>query len=300
MELELSQDWLIHSIIPRGGLAMVAGQPKVGKSLYVMDVCHAIGNPKLDFFHGFSVEQRGPVLYINLDMPPGSHRRRFSKLELNHNFNFGNLWHITRDELPAGFNILQPGFKNWLIEQVSKLKPVLIIFDVVRRFYAGDENSSDIAAQLIQVINEVIQEGNSSAILVHHTNKTSEISKNMGLEKDPINAVRGSSVLAGSMDTIIAFNDIGNELAYQGRDLNLRYYIKRSNTGLHNRWIKEKASGRPTHVERLIARYLLQKPTLGKDDVFNLCIPHVEALSYEEFSGRYSAVAQNVDAYEWV
>lgn len=269
-------------------------------SLIALDICEAIGNPQRNWFHGFQVEHRGPVLYVNLDMPTGSHRRRFLRLENNHNFKFGNLWHITRDEVPAGFDILKEGNKNWLLEQVSKLKPAVIIMDVVRRLYAGDENSSDIAAQVIASVNEIIQEGNSSAILVHHTNKTNEISKNMGIEKDPINAVRGSSVLAGSMDTICAFNDNGTELAYQGRDINLRYAIKRAPTGLHNRWIKEKASNRKIQLERLIARYLLQNAELSKNDVFYLAQEHVEALTLEEYSPRFSEVAANLDAFEWV
>lgn len=298
MSLDLKQDWVIHSILPRGGLFMMAGPPKVGKSYAVLDMAHSIVNSTEHFWHGFAVEAHGDVLYCQADMPTGSHRRRITKLEES-SYNFNRLWHITMDEFPPSFDILREANFNWLKAQIEDLKPKVIIFDVVRRFYKGDENSSDLAGQFIASINDLIQAGDSSGILLHHTNKTSEISKNMGIEKDPISAVRGSSVIAGSVDTICAFNDNGNQMWYQGRDVSLKYGVRRDKNGIHHRWIKANHNQRASAIEHLIARFVVQKPQLGKDDVYSLCLPHVENFEYEEFKTLYSLVLSKVSTYEW-
>jgi hypothetical protein len=296
-KLDTVQDWVIRDILPRGGTMMVAGPPKIGKSLLMMDICSAISGHD-DFWHGFKVEETGNIMCCEFDMPVGSHRRRVLQLEKT-GLNFNKMFHVTVDEVPPGFNLLREGSFNWLKAQVEDLRPLVIVFDVVRRFYQGDENSSDLAGQFMQAVSDILIAGGSSGILVHHTNKTSEVAKNMGFEKDPISAVRGSSVIAGSVDTICAFNDAGTQLWYQGRDVNLRYGVKRGANGIYNRWIKAGASNRASEVQHLAARFLLQVPTLGKDDVYALCLPHVADLDYKEFDIIWQLVAGKAGQYEW-
>jgi KaiC/GvpD/RAD55 family RecA-like ATPase len=300
MQLNVDQDWIIHGVLPVGGLWMIAGAPKAGKSLLVAEVCHAIVNTTEHFMHGLKVVMHGRVLYVNLDMGVVTHRRRFLNLQQEHSYNFNNLYHITRDETPASFNVLNESTKEWLAAQIRDLKPLVIVFDVIRRFYSGDENSSSVAQDFINAITDLMAEGDSAAILVHHTNKTSEISKNMGLEKNPIDAVRGSSTIAGSVDTVTAFNDNASALWYQGRDITLKYNVKKGICGIPNRWISKTTPKRGDQIERLLAGFIHQKPGMDSTDYFNLCLPHVDEFTKDDFKALYAKVKTNAGGYEFV
>ena len=299
MNLALPDNWVVRDLLPKGGLWMIAGAPKAGKSYLVTELSHCLVNKEIDFFHGYKVEYRGPVLYINYDMPTSSHKRRYQLLEQNHGYNFQGMYHICMDEIPPGFNILKEGSREWLKSQVADLKPSVIIFDVIRRFYVGDENNSDVCSQFIQSVNDILQESSASGILLHHSNKTSEAGQAQGFEKDPISAVRGSSVIAGSMDTICAFNNAGNQLWYQGRDISTKYTLKREKNGLPNRWIRKNNNNlRREQTKMLGAGYLLQVTNLGKDDVYNLMLTHVEDYVYEEFEQDWPSILTQFKAYE--
>lgn len=297
-ELTLDNDWIIRYILPRGGKCMIAGPPKVGKSYLVLNMANAVC-AKQEFFHGYAVETYGTALYIQLDMALNSHRRRIIQLEAN-GYDFSKLFHITPDEVGPGFSLIKEGNLNWLKEQVRDLKPTLIIFDVFKRFFTGDENDSDMAQQAISAIDELLLEGDSTGIILHHSRKQSEMSKSLGMNVSPIDAVRGSSVIAGSMDTIMAFNDNGSMLAVQGRDINTVYNIKRNKWGLHERYIKKTHQQRATALERLLALFLVQKPGMDEEYYYVCATPLVEDLDYEEFKARFLLIKDNPYKDEWM
>lgn len=299
MQLNVEQDWIINPVLPVGGIWMIAGAPKAGKSLLVAGIAEALVDKRMEFFHGMRIAIHGTVLYINLDMGVVSHRRRFLQME-EHGSKLKGLYHITRDEVPASLNILNDSSREWLGKQIRDLKPTVIIFDVIRRFYSGDENSSAVAQEFINAISDLMQQGDSAAILVHHTNKTSEISKNMGIEKNPIEAVRGSSTIAGSADTICAFNDNASALWYQGRDVNMKYNLKKGVCGIPQRWVSKTTQKRADQIERLLAGFMVQAPGKSSTDYFTLCKPHVDEFTEDDFKAIYAKVLQNKAGYDFL
>jgi KaiC/GvpD/RAD55 family RecA-like ATPase len=300
MQLDVEQEYILSPVLPVGGIWMIAGAPKAGKSLLAAGVAEALVDKRVEFFHGMHVKTHGKVLYINLDMGVVSHRKRFLNMEEEKGSKLKGLYHITRDEVPASLNIINPPSYEWLASQVRDLKPMVIIFDVLRRFFTGDENSSDVAQNIMNAVTNLMREGESAAILVHHTNKTSEISKNMGIEKNPIEAVRGSSSIAGSADTICAFNDNATSLHYQGRDVNLKYMIKKGQCGIPQRWISKTTVKRADAIERLLAGIMVQAPTLDADGYYNLVSPHVDEFTKDDFKAIYAKVKTSQVGYDFL
>lgn len=285
-------DWVIHQLLPVGGKMMLGGPPKAGKSLLTLKLAHAILREPL--YHGFKVESHGTVLMLENDMPRSSHKRRIEKLHGVY-YDFGGMYHITKDLMPNGFNLLDEPHYNWLAEQVRDLRPTVIIFDVLRSFYLGDENNSEIVSRLMSRIDALLLEGDSSCVIIHHSKK-SGFDKETGHSLSPVEALRGSTVIAGSMDTICALNDSGTMVQYQGRDIgNITYHIHQEFGGLKNRYIRKGATNRSQSLERLYALLLSQ----NIPDPFSAMAEYCEQLDREEFEAARSVVGSNVDKYLW-
>lgn len=290
------EDWVIKNLLPVGGKLMLGGSPKAGKSYNVLKLAHCV--LREPFFHGNKVDRHGRVLMVEFDMPESSHRRRIASMH-GIVYDFNGMYHITRKDAPRGFSILNQPHYNWLAAQVTDLKPALIIIDVYRSLYIGNENDSSLTAEVMMRLDELLLEGDSSAVLLHHTKK-SGFDKETGTSMSPIEAVRGSSVIAGSMDTIMALSDTGHGMQVQGRDVgNLSYYIKREFGGLPNRHIKKAGTNRQFSMEKLLAGFHIQCPKESSDTYFKWMSEYVEDMNKEEYEQIRSIVSSNPSRYEW-
>lgn len=289
-----TSDWIIKRLLPKNGKLMIGGCPKSGKSLLTLATAYSVLHQPI--YHGFKVQTNGTVLMIENDMPMSSHARRIRKLTED-GYNFGGMYHITKDLMPPAFNILQDGHYSWLESQVSDLKPTLIIFDVLRSLYLGDENNSDVAAHVMAKIDALLLAGNSSCVIIHHSKKGGFNSES-GTMLTPVEAVRGSSVISGSMDTICALNDTGTMCYYQGRDIgNIHYSLTTKSGSLKNRIIRSNTNGRQQQIEKLYAQ-LLDSGYAGTKmkDALN---EYIENISVEEYESARSVVGNNHEVYLW-
>lgn len=75
---------------------------------------------------------------------------------------------------------------------IKTFRPVLTVFDPFVSFYGGNENGSEEMAKFTEGLNEVVQEYETSVLIIHHANKKDDI--------------RGSTVLQGWFDSILRFN----------------------------------------------------------------------------------------------
>jgi RecA-family ATPase len=290
------QAWVINKLLPVGGKLMLGGPPKSQKSFNALKLIHCV--LREPFFHGFRVDVHGRVLVVELDMPTESHARRIEQFH-NVSYNFDGCYHITRSEIPKSFNLLTQQHYNWLAEQVADLKPTMVVFDVLRSIFLGNENDSSAMSEIMMRLDEILLEGNSAAVILHHSKKAG-FDKETTMSVSPIEAVRGSSVIAGSMDTIMALNDTGHTMQIQGRDIgNTSYFLKREFGGLPNRFIKIGGTGRQQSIEKLLASIMTQCPKESNANYFKWTSEYVEDMNEEEFEQVRSIVSANPLKYEW-
>jgi hypothetical protein len=175
-------DFLINQILVAGTVALFTAKEESYKSFLATDMalCVATGKP----YHGFIINRPGPVVYVAAEGASGLKRRV-------------QAWMQDRDESVAAerFLVLDEPLqiatlteRAAFISHVSEMKPVLIIFDTLRRCSVGlDENSAVDMGVFTDALGEIAAKTGACVLAIHHNNKTGEYS--------------GSTALAGNVDT---------------------------------------------------------------------------------------------------
>src|SRR6266508_2465924 len=155
-------------ILPRQGLAISGGPPKVGKTALVLNkaLCRSLGRPWL----GFPTEP-GRTLVIQAEIPERELQTRVRLMadELGAPVPDRRLFFVTHrglrldrsDGLQACRRLVEQTRGDWLI------------LDPLARFFAGEENSAREVGRLVGALDALIQDLGVAIELVHHTAKPS-------------------------------------------------------------------------------------------------------------------------------
>ena len=176
--------WLVGDLIPDGGLAVVYGQPKSGKTFWALDLALSIASGKS--FHGLETH-RGRVTYVAAE---GGRVRLYER---------ALAWASAHGVNP------DPAMQ-WLIAErvdltnnpeVSDFIAALdgprdlVIIDTLARCMSGDENSQKDMGAFVAGCDRVREATGAAVLVVHHEGK------------DAGKGARGSNVLRGAVDTSI-------------------------------------------------------------------------------------------------
>lgn len=204
------ETWLVKSLIPVRGAALLYGQEKSGKSAIAIQLAAAISGGSREWM-GFPIGLTGPVLYLQLDNPRSTWADRFEKLT-RHGLSYTrNLFLADRESFEHfPFDILQPAHMDYLKLLVAMRQPVAVFVDTLREVSSGDENDSTISRNVIA--NLVAATEGSALIVVSHARKPQP-----DTDKDLMADHRGSSYVTGRMDAILRMAH--NRLYYGGRSI---------------------------------------------------------------------------------
>lgn len=204
-------EWLIDGILPAGGLGIIAGKSKIGKSWLVLHIalCVAGGLPAF----GRIQTKKSSVLYLALEDNERRLQDRIRKL-------------IGPDEIPEALGM----FTEWVtvddgcfgrIELFLEFNPDcrLIIIDTFGKIRGRpDSRNSSVYQQDYKdmgAFKTLADKHNVSILLVHHTRKQDA--------SDALDLVSGSTGLVGAADTIMVLTrprgDPDGKFIVTGRDI---------------------------------------------------------------------------------
>ncbi len=177
---------LIHGLIGKGQLAMIAGPSGCGKSVFQLHLGAALLNA--DKVFGHVIPKRSRFLYINLE---GELKQRLEAIEQHHEG-----WSFPA---PAAMFLTRPWCLNDeksvedLAHHVNASGGVDVIFiDTLNRAIPGsDENLSTDMGMVIAHANLLIKMTGAAVVLTHHTGKAKD--------RGP----RGHSSLYAALDTCL-------------------------------------------------------------------------------------------------
>lgn len=177
----MALEWQIPELLPKGETVILAGTPKVGKTLLSVDAAFAIATGESSFL-GEAVK-RGKVLLVTCDESITSTKNKLLKRGFrgrdNDRLRIMPKWDISKMEA--------------LETELEDYRPDVVIIDSLKRITSGSkisENSAEFADN-IYMLKEMIGRYGASGILIHHTNKSPDA---MGVGK-----LRGSSAIAGAV-----------------------------------------------------------------------------------------------------
>lgn len=193
------QPWLVHKLVPSGGVMAIGGAPKTGKSFTALGIAVAVANPKIDKFWDQQVVKHGPVLYLQVDTPREEWAGRIERIKA---LGIDDVYWTDANLVPYPLTITDPGIKFHLHEKIKELKPVMVVVDTLREVHNEDENDATAMKQVIQGLVEVTKGTGTTLLLVAHTRKEAAKKKGEEYHDDPIGDLRGSNYIAGRCDVV--------------------------------------------------------------------------------------------------
>ena len=210
--------WLVDRLLPAGGLSLILGKPKAGKSTLARCLCVAVatGQPWLG-----RACMRGPVAYLALEEKRFEVRRHLKQLGALR----GSPIHVFVGRLPKNAEPIP-----WLRGALGGIRPALIVIDPLARFVrVRDGNDySDVTRRLEPLISFVRDASPATHIaLVHHSRKGAGEHGDESL---------GSTAILGSVDTAISLKrEKASRLVYSvnryGEDLPETFAVLDAATG---------------------------------------------------------------------
>ena len=184
-------DWMIDLWIPSEGFVMLFAPSGSGKSFAALDLALAIASEEIDDWHGQKILRHGEVIYFTGEGKRGMKKRCAALCAAKGIDPKKVKMHIVSDSLAIDDKDPKAGIERIKANIGSIcINPVLVIFDTMSRYMAGDENKSVDAAQFVACCEKIQREFGCVVQVVHHT----------GLSKEAQDRVRGSSVYKGSTD----------------------------------------------------------------------------------------------------
>ncbi len=258
--------WAIEGVIP-SGLTILAGGPKVGKSLLALHLALAvaIGGCAL----GKVDVQIGQVLYLALEDTERRIQERINGSELPEDCNLSRLDIVTsiprQDE--GGLDYI----KLWLSEHPQAR---LVIVDTLQKFRKQSKGKLNVYAEDYETLSElkkVADEYDVAFVVIHHLKKQSSKNDIAFTESgDWINQLSGSAGITGCADTILALKrdrvSTHGKLRMTGRDIEERdYEMKLDGFG----WRIEKDANETMQVDKWKAEIIdyLQAPENEKHTI---------------------------------
>lgn len=194
----LAADWppradvIGSGVLPRGGLGLVAGPPKSGKTILGLQaaVSVAAGLPFLGF-HTLAAR----VLILSGEGGPELLRERLALMAPV----------AARDRIwcwwpqaGAGLKLDDARARGVLADYMTAQKIGLLVVDPLIRFHQLDENSTAEMARLMSCLHDLRQSTGAAILLIHHTRKAGITS-----QAGSAGEARGSSVLHGDIDSAL-------------------------------------------------------------------------------------------------
>jgi RecA-family ATPase len=206
--------WLLEGLLPQSGLIQIFGRPKGGKSSLALEIAAGITGTASHVLH-WPVRQHGAVAYLQLDTPRGLFIKQLIEPASAAGHDLARIAVADSEMVPYPFNIMSEG-RGYLSNALSKMPdpPVLLIVDTLRECFAGDENSSETMRNVINTFvlaTRSVKPAPAIMFLGH------QVKGGMGRSSDLMTDGRGSTYVAGRMDTILKLT--ATHAHYQGRAL---------------------------------------------------------------------------------
>lgn len=200
---------IIDGLLFANQLGILAGRPKIGKSMLALQAAIAIarGGTALG---NLAVRRRGGVLYCDLENTLGTTQKRLRHLAVERDIYLQNLRLIRR--LPK----IREGGIEVLDEQLAAFPVQLVIIDTLAKLLAAEKGRDLVRSDYAEVdaIRRLSEKHQCGVLLVCHTRK---------MDADyALDAVQGTSGVTAAADYVLVLKHDGrggHKLSLVGRDV---------------------------------------------------------------------------------
>lgn len=186
------QDFILPGFLS-GTVGALVAPGSTGKSMLALQIACGVASDRPQAnTTGLDIPRHGPVLYLNLEDPPGEIQRRLHALGARFDQD-------TRESVAAGLelsarqgvptDVMNKRFMGGLLRAAEGKR--LIIIDTLSRCHGMDENDNGAMSRLVAKLEQVVRETGAGLLYLHHTSKSATLAGQGGLAQ----AARGASAL---------------------------------------------------------------------------------------------------------
>lgn len=195
--------WIVQDLVVDGGVTVLGGKKKVGKSWLALQGGHAVASGAKVLDRATSL---GPVLFLCLEDGPRRLKDRLLRQKAPPDL---PIHYVTR------FTHLDRGGMEELRALAGRIRPKFIIIDTLAaaKTNALDENSAGDMADVVNGLRHIAQDLDLGILIVAHHGKQTR--------SDPGDDIRGSSAIAAAADLNLGLyrHDGKCTLKAEGRDI---------------------------------------------------------------------------------
>ena len=194
-------EWLVDSLLPRVGVALLASEPGAGKSFLALDIAMRIASNGSTFF-GKSIRGHGAVAYVALEGAQGMTARTRAWRASYWQEKIPHPVHVIEWKGAAPLTEGQADFGKELRRYKRKNGSLaLLVVDTLTLGLAGaNENDSGEVGEALRFLSSLCSELRCCVLLLHHVRKDGKLGRPSRMT---LADVRGSSALAGNADSVL-------------------------------------------------------------------------------------------------
>ncbi len=163
-------EWLWAGNIPKGFMTLVAGEPGIGKSLYVLDLAKiiTIGGR---FPNSEESVEKGAVLWIDTEMKQQLLNSRSKTMGLDRS---KLLIPSIHGNLLTKFDASDPEHVSHIVSIIEAKKPMMTVVDSLGHSHSKGENRIEEVRPIMDFFTGLARDYNMAVLVVHHLNKGRE------------------------------------------------------------------------------------------------------------------------------
>lgn len=262
-------DVISGGIVVPHGITLLHGKAKAGKTFLAiqMGLQIASATPWL----GNAIPEYRKVLYVQAELPYFPMRDRIKTMVLPYE-QPSVLDNFLMTE-PKKVNICDDQEYEHLCAIILNCRSEVVIIDPLVYFHDRDENSNDAMGFVMSRFRDLVNETNTSLILVHHDSKKGD--------KSGGDASRGASAIFGAVDSDIRLTSPstpkGGGAKYQMLECNLRHAASPNPKRLY--FIEETLSFSTDHETNDLSKLkmlITKHPTVSKSEFIELVMDSLE------------------------
>ncbi|MFA5378989.1 MAG: AAA family ATPase [Dehalococcoidia bacterium] len=210
------QSWVVDGLIPKEHNVLVLGKPHNGKSWIVDELAVAVASGT-KFINCYDTVQ-SDVILLDDDSPSSVVHERVARLAAGRNLKLPELGitvfshgavmepisgRFIDTELGCDFGMWQPSHREWLTEEILKLKNPLVILDSMIKIMAGSNlDKTGHAMKAVNYWREIKAKTGATMVMTHHMSLKRGNDKEAS-DFDPSALAMGNTMIVGSSDTVL-------------------------------------------------------------------------------------------------